>query len=347
MSDSLGSNLKLLCSHYRSIAEVCRKLSINRAQFNRYLAGQSRPTTHNLKRICDFFGVEPFELAMPAEQFTRLIGARSGAAQPHGGSDPLLELLAPLRRQASPMERYCGYYFEYSNCMSVPGSVLISLVHLREEDGLYLFERQERQERASPTLGQAEDWVRCRYLGAAFGLQDRLFLIDYESLTLNEMSQTILIPSFKSRIIRLNGIKTGVSSGDRRNPACTRVVWEYLGPEINRISAYRQVRLYRPDDPRIERILESWRGVRPTMHYSQPPESLMELGFAPERKLEIPELLEQVSKRDLYAHSKRMWNRWTNRYAFQFLDRFDIMLEAKDKNLAALDFHHEYRRVGA
>ena len=78
MSDSLGSNLKLLCSHYRSIAEVCRKLAINRAQFNRYLAGQSRPTPHNLKRICDFFGVEPFELAMPAEQFSRLIGARSG-----------------------------------------------------------------------------------------------------------------------------------------------------------------------------------------------------------------------------------------------------------------------------
>ena len=106
-------------------------------------------------------------------------------------------------------------------------------------------------------------------------------------------------------------------------------------------------RYIEPDDPRIERVLESWRGVRPTMHYSQPQESLMELGFAPERKLEIPELLEQVSKRDLYAHSKRMRNRWTNRYAFQFLDRFDIMLEAKDKNLAALDFHHEYRRVGA
>ena len=46
----------------------------------------------------------------------------------------------------------------------------LSLVHLREENGLYLFERQERQERASPTLGHAEDWVRCRYLGAAFGL---------------------------------------------------------------------------------------------------------------------------------------------------------------------------------
>ncbi|MNI86296.1 hypothetical protein D3C73_1433820 [compost metagenome] len=66
------------------------------------------------------------------------------------------------------------------------------------------------------------------------------------------MSQTILIPSFKSRITRLNGLKAGVSSGDRRNPACTRVVWEFLGSEINRISAYRQLRLYRPDDPRID-----------------------------------------------------------------------------------------------
>ncbi|EAA3799300.1 XRE family transcriptional regulator, partial [Salmonella enterica subsp. enterica] len=39
MSQALGNNLKLLCSHYRSIAEVCRKLAINRAQFNKYLGG--------------------------------------------------------------------------------------------------------------------------------------------------------------------------------------------------------------------------------------------------------------------------------------------------------------------
>jgi len=189
---------------------------------------------------------------MPPEQFARLVGARHPEAQALPRTDPLLALLQPLREHASSLSRYCGYYFEYANCMSVPGSILISLVHLREENGLYLFERQERQERASPTLGHAEDWVRCRYLGAAFGLQDRLFLIDYESLTLNEMSQTILIPSFKSRITRLNGLKTGVSSGDRRTPACTSVVWEYLGREINRVSAYRQVMLYSPDDPRID-----------------------------------------------------------------------------------------------
>lgn len=250
MSEHLGHNLKLLCSHYRSIAEVCRKLGINRAQFNKYLGGQSRPTPYNLKRICDFFGVEEYELGLPAEQFARLIGVRAGATDPQPASDPLLDLLQPLRDHASSLDRYCGYYFEYANCMSVPGYILVSLVHLRAERGSYLFERQERQ--APALASEGEEWARCRYLGAAFYLQDRLFLIDYESLTSNEMSQTILIPSFKSRITRLNGLKTGVSSGDRRTPACTRVVWDYLGSEINRVNAYRQLMLHRPDDPRID-----------------------------------------------------------------------------------------------
>lgn len=97
-----------------------------------------------------------------------------------------------------------------------------------------------------------------------------------------------------------------------------------------------------PNDPRVDRIVESWRGVRPAMHYSQPPERLQELGFTAERKLDMGELLEVVSKRDLYGHSERMWNKWTNEYATQFLDRFDMMFEAKDKNLAALDFYNGY-----
>lgn len=97
-----------------------------------------------------------------------------------------------------------------------------------------------------------------------------------------------------------------------------------------------------PDDPRVARIIDSWRGVRPVMHHSQPPESLMEQGFSPRQQLQMPALLEKVSKRVLYSHSKRMWNDWTNRYAKAFLDRFDMMFEAKDKNLAALDYYRDY-----
>lgn len=97
-----------------------------------------------------------------------------------------------------------------------------------------------------------------------------------------------------------------------------------------------------PDSPRVQRVIDSWRGVRPTMHYSQPPERLQELGFDADRKLEMPELLQVVTKRDLYGHSAQMWNRWTNTYAQLFMDRFDIMLEAKDKNLAALAFYKAF-----
>ncbi|MCD5995616.1 UV damage endonuclease UvsE [Pseudomonas sp. CDFA 602] len=100
------------------------------------------------------------------------------------------------------------------------------------------------------------------------------------------------------------------------------------------------------DDPRVERIIASWRGVRPTMHYSQPPELLQEVGFSADQKLEIEPLLKVVSKRDLYAHSAQMWNHWTNVYALQFLDRFDIMFEAKHKNVATLAFYHQYLLPG-
>ena len=166
MSEHLGANLKLLCSHYRSISEVCRQLAINRAQFNKYLSGQSQPTPYNRKRIGDFFGVEDYELGLPPEQFARLLGARPSAQPRPPRLAPLLRLLQPLRAEAGDLGRYCGYYFEYANCMSVPGSILLSLVHLYEEDGVFLFERQERQERTSSTDVQAEEWARCRYLGA-------------------------------------------------------------------------------------------------------------------------------------------------------------------------------------
>ena len=97
-----------------------------------------------------------------------------------------------------------------------------------------------------------------------------------------------------------------------------------------------------PHDPRVARIIDSWRGVRPTMHYSQPQERFEEMGFDAGQQLEMDALLKVVPKRDLYAHSARMWNRWTNEYALQFLDRFDIMFEAKDKNQATLEFYRTY-----
>lgn len=249
MNAHFPGNLKLLCSHYRSIADVCRRLEINRAQFNKYLSGQSVPTAHNLKRICDFFGVDELEIAQPAPAFAQLIGVRrdrGAAAQP---KSPPLAHLEHLRTQSSEsrLARHVGYYFEYYHSMSSPGHILRSLVHLRADAGHFGYERTERLQRANAPA----DHVRCRYIGTAFDLQGKLFLVDYESLTSNEISQTVLTPSFKNRVTRLNGLKLGVASNDQRAPCCSRVVWDYLGTEIRRVNCYRQLGLFGPNDPAI------------------------------------------------------------------------------------------------
>lgn len=50
MGENFSKNLRLLCSYYKSIAELCRQLSINRSQFNKYLNASSTPSTYILRR---------------------------------------------------------------------------------------------------------------------------------------------------------------------------------------------------------------------------------------------------------------------------------------------------------
>ena len=44
MQRSFAENLRLACSYAPSVSEVCRRLDINRTQFNRYLRAAARPS---------------------------------------------------------------------------------------------------------------------------------------------------------------------------------------------------------------------------------------------------------------------------------------------------------------
>ncbi|MBS0896486.1 UV damage endonuclease UvsE [Pantoea dispersa] len=80
-------------------------------------------------------------------------------------------------------------------------------------------------------------------------------------------------------------------------------------------------------DERVALILESWRGVRPVLHYSIAQEGLIpESGFPDQEQL-------AASKPKLRAHSDYYFNQTLNDWALSF-DRFDIMCEVKMKNLA-------------
>ena len=75
-------NLQVCCDHYRSVSEVCRRLKINRQQFNRYLMGSATPSRHNHKLISDFFGLEEDELFGPHAAFSATFKRRTAAQDP-------------------------------------------------------------------------------------------------------------------------------------------------------------------------------------------------------------------------------------------------------------------------
>lgn len=256
-----SANLRLSCSHYRSIAEVCRRLNLNRPQFNRYLAGQSRPSAHTLRKLGDFFGFEQHEWWLAHSHFALLLNVR-----PHAEKDPPVvdaKPSIPARRHqgllaklgvagAGAMARYLGVYFEYYRSMSYPDFVLRSLVCMVRsgpQDGGGI--RYVRWERLAPP-GADRSVERCRYEGSAYLLNERIFMLDIESFTGNELTQTICFPNYRRRVTRLSGLKIGVSASEPRNLCCPRVLLEFLGPRVDLRRALAQCGLLDPASGQVD-----------------------------------------------------------------------------------------------
>jgi UV DNA damage repair endonuclease len=95
-----------------------------------------------------------------------------------------------------------------------------------------------------------------------------------------------------------------------------------------------------PTDDRYKRIVDSWRGVRPAMHYSYSRNEALPEGFAHDTMPDFPALLEAGHKKGkLRAHSDYYPNNAVNDYALSFLPYTDIMCESKCKNLASIALH--------
>lgn len=90
-----------------------------------------------------------------------------------------------------------------------------------------------------------------------------------------------------------------------------------------------------PDDERVKPFISSWRGVIPELHYSISPEYVLE-GKSNNMLPDFNALLtEGFSRTDLRKHSDGAFNSATNDWVLSFLEDFDIMVEAKHKNLAS------------
>jgi len=97
-----------------------------------------------------------------------------------------------------------------------------------------------------------------------------------------------------------------------------------------------------PTDDRCKRIIDSWRGVRPVIHYSVSREDYL-VGHNIDQLPDLDTLLESGHKKQkLRAHSDYYWNNAVNDWAIEHLSWADIMCESKAKNLASFQLHDKY-----
>jgi UV DNA damage repair endonuclease len=97
----------------------------------------------------------------------------------------------------------------------------------------------------------------------------------------------------------------------------------------------REGEYIQPESNTCKRVIDSWRGTRPVIHYALSREDYL-VGHDATRAPDHKALLESGhSKQKLRAHSDFYWNQATNDWALSFLDDFDIMCESKGKNLAS------------
>lgn len=100
----------------------------------------------------------------------------------------------------------------------------------------------------------------------------------------------------------------------------------------------------RADDIRLQYIKDSWRGVRPVIHYSYSDETLFPKDFVHDRLYSIKELENMGLKRGkLRSHSTYYPNFAANEWALSHLEWADIMCEAKAKNLASEQLYSQWK----
>ena len=96
-------------------------------------------------------------------------------------------------------------------------------------------------------------------------------------------------------------------------------------------------------DPRVQRVRESWRDRRAACHYSVSREDIL-VDHCRRTRPDLETLVAAgFTRSKLRAHSDFYWNTAVNEWAATFLDDFDMECEAKGKNLARDGF---LRQVG-
>lgn len=200
-----------------------------------------------MRLICDFFGVTESEILFEPDRFAEIISLRRRQLPCAALTEPL-QHIETLYRESGNLDRYVGYYYRYFYSFGYPGHIIKSLASLFEKDGRYCWKNIEIVRSVIP----GGTTTVSKYAGVVFLLAERIFIVEYETTLRQSITQAILYPSYRRKMMYLRGVQTGAPTMRGRKPGASVVLLEFLGKDVNLRKAMRSSGLYAEDDPAID-----------------------------------------------------------------------------------------------
>lgn len=248
-----GRNLRLLCAEYPSVSEVCRQLEINRAQFNRYLNGESYPRPDMLSRICAFFRTDARILTEPLETISK--------RQPDLLSHPEIENFASAENTRVPEDIMPSGFYRFSRqSFLFPERFIVGLLFIYRKDG-WTFLKGSEARQSLREQGLSNDTFVRQFKGYAQKIEDGIGVVASRR---NAMTYTYSfitpVASFDRNFWQ--GYSTRTVNEAINTSRVTRLAYEYLGKSTNAVlhtarnSGFREPEDLPPFHQRLLRIGE-------------------------------------------------------------------------------------------
>ena len=257
---TFAANLRHICDQRGSISHICRKIQINRQQFNKYLSGRHLPSPANVRAIADHLGIGPDLLFAPQAEFRALIDGNFFDTFNRLRGEPqvlkFLETVMSVPDQAK--SALVGVYERYQFSSIYPRRILrASFCIYRGKD---LLQHSYVEHFPSPD-DPSKTAYTFKYHGFVLPIEGRLFTVDFETVQRNEMTFGIYSGVQRSSKRFFFGVTSGIAATMFRQPFATRIALHFRRPglltrddlsrattlDMNDASIPREVREYLSD----------------------------------------------------------------------------------------------------
>ena len=215
-----GQNLQRLCAQGPSVSAICRKIGINRTQFNRYLTGDSFPRPDVLERICLHFNVDARILLRPLDQIT--------PSPPNPLAHPALLPWLGDGLLAVPHSLLPDGFYRFSRQSFLePAQYLRGLVHVQRTHGFTLLRGFEPR-KALRQQGFSSHSRTREYRGIALHQEDGVsFLVARQDGRTSSFNFLTPVAAYDRPL--LEGYSARTTRPPTQGQRLSRLVYEYIG----------------------------------------------------------------------------------------------------------------------